>query len=120
MIGQPQSLFSIAAEEFWTGSVALGAGGAGPWAAASYFRAHGIDCVGSFSPDNLVADISEGCVIVFTTWHPKGWHAMTALYENGEYTVYNRFDNMTEPKIYEALSKVYSNGGWVYGFRIDP
>ena len=120
LIGKPQSLADIACEVFWYGAVAFGAGGAGPWGAAVYFDIHDVDYVGSFSADTLVADISEGSVIVFTTWSSSGWHAMTALYINGKYMVFNRFNSEEKTLPYESLSEVYTNGGWIYGLRIDP
>ena len=120
LIGKPQSLASVTNEIFSYGAVAWGLFGAGPWAAASYFSAHDVDYVGSFSADTLVADISEGSVIVFTAWCSAGWHAMTALYTKGEYIIFNRYDNLSETKTYESLSDAYSNGWWIYGIRIDP
>ena len=120
LIGQPQSLANVTSEMFWSGAVAFGAGGAGPWATSSYFTAHGISYTGSFSANNLVTDISEGSVITFTALYPTGWHAMTALYTNGKYSVFNRFDNASDAKTYTSLSEAYPNGRWIYGFRIDP
>ena len=120
LIGKPQPLDKVTSEVFLNGAVALGAGGAGPWATASYFDAHGIEFTGSFSADGLVDSISDGSVIVFTVFYPTGWHAMTAQYINGEYNVFNRYDNLTDAKTYSSLKDVYSNGWWIYGFRIDP
>ena len=120
LIGKPQSLASVTNEIFSYGAVAWGLFGAGPWAAASYFSAHDVDYVGSFSPDTLVANILEGSVIVFTAWYPTGWHAMTALYTNGKYKVFNRFNDEKKVLPYGSLSEVYTNGWWIYGLRIDP
>ena len=120
LIGKPQSLADITNEVFSSGAVAYGLFGAGPWAAASYFSAHDVDYVGSFSADTLVSDISVGSVIVFTIWSSSGWHAMTALYTNGEYKVFNRFNDKDYIFPYKSLNEAYANGGWIYGLRIDP
>ena len=120
LIGKPLSLSSVTSDVFWYGSVALGAGGAGPWGTAAYFRKHGVDYTGSFSADILTANIQEGSVITFTVMYSTGWHAMTALYRNGKYLVFNRYDNSTRTERYNSLTEVCSNGLWIYGFRIDP
>ena len=120
LIGKPQPLALVTAEVFLYGAVAFGAGGAGPWGTAAYFRAHGINYKGSFSADKLTTDIAEGSVITFTAWYPGGWHAMAALYTNGEYWVFNRYNDDDQHRIYSSLGEAYSNGWWIYGFRIDP
>ena len=120
LIGLPQSLASITVEMFDYGAVFCGAGGAGPWAADRYLQTHSINYVGSFSVDQLTIGISEGSVITFTVMYPSGWHAMTALYTNNEYLVFNRYDNKSEYTAYSTLSDVFSGGWWIYGIRIDP
>ena len=120
LIGKPQSLESITFEMFWYGAVAYGAGGAGPWATASFFDAHNVDYTGFYSADSLVSDIAEGSVIVFTVFYPTGWHAMAALYSNREYWVFNHSNLNTDKSVYSSLSDAYSGGKWLYGFRIDP
>lgn len=120
LIGKPQSLALVTMEVFAYGAVALGAGGAGPWGTAAYFNAHGIEYEGSFFANRLTSNISEGSVITFTAWYPGGWHAMTARYTNGEYWVYNRYNHDVQCTIYTSLSDAYSNGWWIYGFRLDP
>ena len=124
LIGKPQPLAEITDEVFSTGAVACGIFGAGPWGAASYFSAHDVDYVGSFSMDTLVADISEGSVIVFTILNKKnnpfgGWHAMTALYTQGNYIVFNRYSDRKKNKDYASLEEAYSEGQWLYGIRIN-
>ena len=119
LIGKPQSLSSITSEMFRYGAVAFGAGGAGPWATAKYFDAHEIDYTGSFSADRLVANISEGSVIVFTVFYPTGWHAMTALYAGGRYLVFNEDNSSSTYKPYSSLENAFLNGVWIYGFRIN-
>jgi len=120
LIGNPQPLDKVTFEVFWYGAVAFGAGGAGPWATARYFDAHGVDYTGSFLPKNLTSDISEGSVVVFTVFYPTGWHAMTALYTNGEYWVFIHSNLKVTKSTYSTLSDAYSGGVWLYGFRIDP
>ena len=120
LIDQPQSLAIITMEIFMYGAVAWGAGGTGPWAFAAYLNTHGVDYIGSFCADKLTANISEGAVIIFTAWYPGGWHAMAALYTNGEYRVFNRYSDDTKDATYSKLSDAYSNGWWVYGFLLNP
>ena len=125
LIGQPQSLQSVTSEIFDIhGSVFYGAGGVGPWSMQSYFDAHDISYTGSHSAEVLTAGISEGSVIVYTIWNKKGnifkgWHAMTALYTDGSYLVFNRYNNSTSHVEYSALSESYANGAWIYGIRIS-
>ena len=74
--------------------------------------------------DTLVADISEGSVIVFTILNKKnnpfgGWHAMTALYTQGNYIVFNRYSDRKKNKDYASLEEAYSEGQWLYGIRIN-
>ena len=85
----------------------------------SYFSAHEVDYIGSFSADALVADISEGSVIVFTVWGSFGWHTMTALYTDNQYIVYNRYNDVSVPETYTSLSENFGNGGWIYGIKIE-
>ena len=125
LIGQPQSLASVTSEVYDYGAVLYGAWGAGPWGTAKYFDAHQIEYSSSFSPSTLTVDISEGSVIVFTVMNNKnnlldGWHAMTALYTNGEYWVFNRSNQETGKSTYSSLTDAYAGGLWLYGFRIDP
>ena len=119
LIGDPQPLSIVTIEMFFYGAVALGAGGAGPWATEAYFDAHGIDYTGYYSVDRLVANISEGSVIVFTVFYPTGWHAMTALYTGGKYLVFNRYNDSSNYEPYSSLDDVISNGVWIYGFHIN-
>lgn len=123
LIGKPQSLHSVTSEVFlYHGTVCFGAGGVGPWSIKSYFMAHGVETEGSFSAAELTQDISEGDVIVFTVWNDKtitgGWHAMTALYTNGRYLVFNQYNDSTTYVPFSSLEDVYSRGVWIYGIRI--
>lgn len=120
LIGDPQSLQSVVDEMFWYGAVAFGAGGAGPWATSKYLKKHGINYTGSFSVTELTENISEGSVVVFTAMYPGGWHAMAALYTDGEYWVFNRSNKNASHVPYSSLDEAFSNGWWIYGMRIDP
>ena len=119
LIGKPQSLADVTNEVFSYGAVANGLCGAGPWAAISYFSAHDVDYIGSSSADALVAYISEGSVIVFTVWCSAGWHAMTALYTQGGYLVFNRYNDRNEIRKYSSLEEAYTEGMWLYGILIN-
>ena len=88
-------------------------------AAATCFDAHGIDYTGYYSVDRLVANISEGSVIVVTVFCPTGWHTMTALYTGGKYLVFNQYNDSSNYESYSSLDDVISNGVWIYGIRIN-
>ena len=120
LIGKPQSLESITVEMYDYGAVLGGAGGAGPWAAARFLQNHNIAHVGSFSAEKLAAGITEGSVITFTVMYPTGWHAMTALYINNEYWVFNRYDQEIRHIPFSSISDTVVGGWWIYGIRVDP
>ena len=79
----------------------------------SYFSAHEVDYIGSFSVNTLVADISEGSIIVFTIWGSSGWHAMTALYTDNQDIVYNRYSDDMLIYTYASLSETFSERRWI-------
>ena len=75
--------------------------------------------------NTLVDGISDGSIVTFTAWNDAnnplcGWHAMTALYTNGEYWVFNRYSDSSDIWIYPDLSSAINGGTFLYGVRIDP
>lgn len=126
LLGQPQSLQAITDEFFWQhGMVAFGAGGAGPWSINNYFTYHNIEFTGSQSSSKLTNSITEGSILVFTIWNNKhnifeGWHAMTALYTQGNYLVFNRYNDAKDYESYPSIDAAIAKGAWIYGICIDP
>ena len=107
------------------GSILFGACGVAPATLATYLRNQGIVSVESANPSTLVNGITDGSIITFTAWNKAnnlfgGWHAMTALYSNGEYIVYNRYNRDANPRNYSSLSSAIGGGEFLYGVRIDP
>ena len=107
------------------GSVLFGAFGVAPATLAVYLRDQGIVSVESANLNTLVNGITDGSVITFTAWNNSnnplsGWHAMTALYTNEEYLLFNRYDRDSKPRNYSSLSTAIGGGEFLYGVRIDP
>lgn len=125
LAGKGKSLSAVTNEIYHDyGSVLFGAFGVAPATLAVYLRDQGIVSVESANLSTLVNDITEGSIITFTAWNnPKnpieGWHAMTALYSNGKFLVFNRSDKNPDAREYLSLSESFG-GGFLYGVRIDP
>ena len=107
------------------GSVLFGAFGVAPATLAVYLRDQGIVSVESANLNTLVNGITDGSVITFTAWNKSnnpfgGWHAMTALYTNDEFLVFNRYSDNPDTKPYSNLATAISGGEFLYGVRIDP
>lgn len=107
------------------GSVLFGLWGVAPATLAAYLRDQGIVSVESANLNTLVEGVTEGSIITFTAWNRAnnpfgGWHAMTALYSNGKYWVFNRYDETLEALGYHSLSNAIGRGELLYGVRIDP
>ena len=125
LLGKPQSLGSTADEFlFYCGSIGFGLGGVGPWSFDNYFRRHDVDYTRLPSYDKLTDNISEGDIIVFTAmnkkWNPfGGFHTMTAQYINGEYQVYNLYNNSVSAKAFSDLRDAFENGRWIYGYSLE-
>ena len=124
LAGKPQSLASIVTEVCrYHGTVCYAAGGFAPWSVESYFSAHGINYTGYFSIDSLNQNISEGSIIVFTIMNDrsdlfKGWHAMTALYTNGDFLIFNYRNDSDNYVRFSSLEEACSKGVFLYGILI--
>ena len=125
LIHQPIPLGDISKDVLINyGTLLIGAGGVPPWNMENYFAANGIETMGSYSYKALTAGIKEGDVIVFTVLNNKsnvfkGWHAMTALYTCGNYLIFNQYNDLPSYKAYTELNEAFSEGVWIYGFRIN-
>ena len=124
LLGKPTSLGSIRDEYLYQhGTILFGLGGCGPWSFDNYFESHGINCTGYSSLASLEANVSEGDVIIFTvmnTWYNAfdGFHTMAAQYIGGVYLVYNAFSYSTSASPVHALTALYENDLWIYGYIV--
>ena len=126
LVGKGKPLSAVTNEIYHDyGSVLFGAFGVAPATLAVYLRDQGIVSVESANLNTLVNGITDGSVITFTAWNNSqnplgGWHAMTALYTNCEYLVFNRYNRDPKPRNYSSLSTAIGGGEFLYGVRIDP
>lgn len=44
---------------------------------------------------------------------------MTAQYINGEYQVYNLYNNSVSAKAFSDLRDAFENGRWIYGYSLE-
>ena len=125
LIGKPQNLSQVANDYLSCyGTVGYGSLGVRPSSIMKYLRSHDVPYTGSFSPEKLTVNVSEGDVFIFTIWNTKGdltagWHTMTAIYALGQYRVYNRTNSRTDYKSYDSLNEACEDGVWLYGLLIN-
>jgi len=122
LYGRPQDLDVITTEFFlFHGMILGGLGGAGPWSFDSYFDWHRIPHTGYCDYDSLLQNVSDGDIVVFTVMNSQsdlsqGFHTMAAQYNNGAFTVYNIYSNMTTSCTLTTLNSVYRDSLWIYGY----
>ena len=125
LIGKGKSLHSITQDFLYKyGVVFFGAGGVAPMQIEAYIQSQGIAYTSSSSMSDLTDNISEGSVIIFTVWNDKsdifsGWHAMTALYTEGSYLVFNQYNDSKTFSEFSSLDEAFPKGVWLHGIRID-
>lgn len=124
LTGRAQSLGAIE-HEFLTehGMILGGAFGSGPWSFDNYFAAHGISNVGYRCYLCFLENVSDGDVIVFTVvnngWNPcKGFHTMAAQYVDGQFVVYNVYNDYASPWYTDSLNSIFKHSNWLYGYII--
>ena len=122
--GKPLSTVTYEIYNYY-GSLMFGAGGVAPRDLSAYLSDQVQGTIASDDLNSLLVDIPNGSVITFTIMNNKsnifkGWHAMTALYEDGKYSVFNRYSNRTQTYEMDDLEEAVGEGRFLYGIRIDP
>ena len=122
LLGNSVSLQDVA-DEVFPEMIGLGAGGIGPWSLDSYFSNHNIQYTPIYHPSTLYNNVTEGSVFVFTVLNDRndifgGFHTMAGQYINGNYRIYNRYNESISYAEYGSLVDGFTKGVWIYGVLI--
>ena len=103
----------------------FGLGGLKPSGLNFYFTFHNIKYKQISSISSLSSSVEEGSVFVFVVMNNKkdifeGFHTMAGQYINGEYRIYNRYNNRTSYAPYASLKDGFREEVWIYGILLEP
>ena len=87
------------------------------------FAERGITCTGYWSGNDLMQNVQEGNVVILYVMNDastlfRGFHYVTAQYVDGQFLVYNVYNNSIQPEPANFVCQPYDNSCYLYGFMI--
>ena len=126
LAGNGKPLATVTDEIYaYYGSVLFGALGVAPKVLTDYVGDQVTNSITAKNVNLLLDGAQDGSVFTFTVMNKsgnifKGWHAMTAIYSDGQYLVFNRYSDRSNTYELSSLEDAFKDGRFLYGIRIDP
>lgn len=125
LLGKDPSLAEVGRRYEISGAMAGGgAWGTNPYGAPQVLKQYGVQYEGYTDPDALEREAGEGDVMIVSIWNRKGtifegYHTFAVQKVNGEYQIYNRYNEDDEMKPKSTMKEVIADGQFIVGYRVQ-
>ena len=87
-------------------------------------KQYGVQYEGYTDPDALEREAGEGDVMIVSIWNRKGtiwggYHTFAVQKVNGEYQMYNRYNEWEKEKSVDNIGEVIADGQFIVGYRVQ-
>lgn len=125
LLGKDPSLAEVGWRYEISGAMAGGgAWGTNPYGAPQVLKQYGVQYEGYTDPDALEREAGEGDVMIVSIWNRKGtiwggYHTFAVQKVNGEYQMYNRYNEWEKEKSVDNIGEVIADGQFIVGYRVQ-
>lgn len=121
-LGTPESLYDIMQDyQNIYGTLLFGAWGVGPCNIEKYLIGNNITFTPYWRASSLDRNVESRSVVIFTVQNSKnifkGFHTMAAIYNDGSYYIFNRYNKSSAVEKKDSLTEIIA-GRWICGYCI--